>query len=105
MRKLTALLLALLLGAMPCALASTGDTTVFYQVMDSGMGYNSLDSCMLVNNRVIYTTGSKLYVYDIETRETAEYEASALTDLNGPEEESIDFMDDAVDETYREIAS
>ncbi|MBR3504816.1 MAG: carbohydrate ABC transporter substrate-binding protein [Clostridia bacterium] len=95
------LALALFAGMIPAALASTGDATVYYAAPEDGMGYYSVESCMLAGNKVYYYTGNKLYVYDIATQQTEEFDASALLE----DAEGRESAEDGAPEPYSEIAA
>ncbi len=91
MKRLIAALLtlALLAGMAPAALASTGDTTVFHSDDNDGWSYSYVENCMLVGDEVYYITNGRLFVYDIATKQTEDYDASELTSMesDGPEPE------------------
>jgi len=104
------LALALLLGAAQSALASVGDTTIYYGMPEDGMSYYSVDTCMLAGNQVLYVIGSKLCVYDIASRQTTEYDASELVNMNPdmPETETGDGDEDEFEtyiDSYRETVA
>ena len=97
MKKLIAMLLmaALLAGIAPAALASTGDVTIFYVQREDGMYYSGVNQCMLAGGKVFYFTDSSLFVYDIETQKTEEYDASAITQMD----EDAEYEEDVTEET------
>ena len=110
MKKIIAALLALTLvmGLATSALASAGDATIYYVVPENGVGYYSIDSCMLAGNRVVYYTGRNLYIYDIETKQTEEYDASALAAMGNDNETEFEEEaeeDGSVSEENREIVT
>ena len=101
MKRLFALILALALlaGMAPAALASTGDVTLYHANYEEGMGYYSVDNCILNGNQVYYYSGNKLYVYDIATQNTGEYDAQSIVELNP---DPIDGEPSSEDEIIRE---
>ena len=120
MKKLIAMLLALalLMGMLPAALASEGDTTIYHADRADGWSYSGVDFCMLSGNTVVYRSGDKLFVYDIATKETVEYDATSLNEddsLDGPpvpvdaeimaDDEDDDEEEEEFSSTYRETAA
>ena len=112
MKKLIAALLALALlaGMAPAALASTGDTTIFHFDTNEWGSYSPVENCMLVGDKVMYITNGKLFVYDVATKQTEEYDASVLTEMvDGASygeirEDDDDDSDEPYFEQYTEIA-
>ncbi|MBQ8954424.1 MAG: carbohydrate ABC transporter substrate-binding protein [Clostridia bacterium] len=100
MKKLIAMLLAaaLLAGMAPAALASVGDATIYYAAPEYGMGYYSVDNCVLVGGKVFYSTGDKFYVYDIAAQKTEEYDGSAVFAMEDvAETEEVDVSEEDED--------